>query len=58
MIKGQIEFAYKDTKVDEFDVKYSSLEYFIETLDFKITLDKYQFENLLRKMNKLYEDLN
>lgn len=57
MIKGQIEFAYKDTKIDEFDVGYSSLEYFIETLDFKITLDKYQFESLREKLNKLHEAL-
>lgn len=57
MIKGQIEFAYRDNKIDEFDVDYSSLEYFIETLDFKITLDKYQFENLREKLNKLHEAL-
>lgn len=57
MIRGQIEFAYKDTKTDEFDVDYSSREYFIETLDFKITLDKYQFENLREKLNKLHEAL-
>ena len=56
MIKKQIEFVYKD-KADEFDVDYSSLEYFIETLDFKITLDKYQFENLREKLNKLHEAL-
>lgn len=57
MIKKQIEFVYKDTKVDEFDVDYSSREYFIETLDLKITLDKYQFENLRTKLNKLHEAL-
>ncbi|AJA42835.1 hypothetical protein [Clostridium tetani] len=57
MIKGQIEFAYKDTKVDEFDVDYSAGEFYIETLDMKITLDKYQFENLREKMNELYEAL-
>lgn len=56
MIKKQIEFVYKG-KVDEFDVDYSSREYFIETLDFKITLDKYQFENLREKLNKLHEAL-
>lgn len=57
MIRGQIEFAYKG-KVDEFDVDYSSLEYFIETLDFKITLDKYQFERLREKINELYGKVN
>lgn len=57
MIKKQIEFVYKG-KVDEFDVDYSSLEYFIETLDFKITLDKYQFERLREKINELYAKVN
>lgn len=58
MIKGQIEFAYADTKIEEFDVDYSCREYFIETLDFKITLDKYQFLNLRNKLNDLYEKVN
>lgn len=58
MIKGQIEFAYADTKIEEFDVDYSGRKYFIETLDLKITLDKYQFENLRAKMNKMHEDLS
>jgi len=57
MIKKQIEFVYKG-KIEEFDVDYSCREYFIETLDFKITLDKYQFENLRAKMNKMHEDLS
>ncbi|WP_164967835.1 hypothetical protein [Clostridium tetani] len=56
MIKNQIEFVYNG-KIDEFDVDYYSLEYFIETLDFKITLDKYQFESLREKLNKLHEAL-
>ena len=58
MIKGQIEFAYADIKIEEFDVDYSGREYFLETLDLKITLDKYQFENLRNKMNELHEDLS
>ncbi|BDR67009.1 hypothetical protein K144312032_12370 [Clostridium tetani] len=58
MIKGQIEFAYKDTKIDEFDVDYSAREFYIETLDFKITLDKYQFESLREKMNELHAKVN
>lgn len=58
MIKGQIEFAYKDTKIDEFDVDYSAGEFYIETLDFKITLDKYQFESLREKINELHAKVN
>ena len=45
-------------KIEEFDVDYSGREYFLETLDLKITLDKYQFENLRNKMNELHEDLS
>lgn len=57
MIKKQIEFVYKG-KIEEFDVDYSFREFYLQALDLKITLDKYQFENLRAKMNKMYEDLS
>lgn len=57
MIKKQIEFVYKG-KTDEFDVDYSAGEFYIETMDKKETLDRYNFENLRNKMNKLHDDLS
>ena len=57
MVK-QIEFEYKDHKVEEFDVDYSSQEYTIETNDFKITLDKFHFVELRQKINRKHEEVN
>lgn len=57
MIKKQIEFVYKG-KTDEFDVDYSAGEFYIETIDKKETLDRYNFENLRNKINELYAKVN
>lgn len=57
MVK-QIEFEYKDHKAEEFDTDYSSGEFTIETNELKITLDKFHFEELRQKMNRLHDEVN
>lgn len=59
MIKNKIEFQYKDDfQVEEFDLEYSACEFKIDTEHLSITMDKFHFEELRRKMNELHDAVN
>ena len=61
MIKNKIELQYGEPQepcIEEFELSYSACVFTIETEELKIDLDRFHFEELREKMNKLYDAVN
>lgn len=59
MITNKIEFEYKDEyQIEEFNLEYSACEFKLETEEISIKLDRFHFEELRTKINKLHEAVN
>lgn len=56
-VKVEYKNEFKECKIEEFDLEYSACEFKIETEQISITLDKFHFEELRNKMNRLHDEV-